>query len=88
MPFNKTISNTNELFSLLTVRVYTSTTYTVHVLTKQLRINKKTIGNGTIASGLPNLVTDLLGIGHVTVRGIKKNRIRVKWDISPHLRQS
>ena len=41
-----------------------------------------------IAFGLPNLVTDLLGIGHVTVWGIQNNKIRVKQDISPRSRRS
>jgi len=43
---------------------------------------------GIIAFGLPNLVTDLLGIGHVTVSGIQKNRIWVKEDISPRSRRA
>ena len=38
-----------------------------------------------IAFGLPNLVTDLLGIGHVTVCGIQKHKIRGEGRYKPAL---
>ena len=43
-------------------------------------------GTGIIAFDLPNLVTDLLGIGHVTVCGIKnKHKIRGEGRYKPEL---
>ena len=48
-------------------------------------MNKETIGTGIIAFGLPNLVTDLLGIGHVTVCGIQKHKIRGEGRYKPAL---
>ena len=38
-----------------------------------------------IAFGLPNLVTDVLGIGHVTVCGIQKHKIRGEGRYKPAL---
>ena len=62
---------------------------------KQLRINKQTIGTKIITSGLPNLVTYLPGIDHVTeefrkirkgLRGIQA-RARDQLGIGAHMRQ-
>ena len=49
-------------------------------------MNKQTIGTGIITSGLPNCVTVLLGIDHVTVSGIHTDKKRVKENPSPHSR--